>query len=225
MSSRGDVRGVEVARRADLPVHVLPRGDSSGAAWSAAIFDRCRMADVDLVVMAGFLHLVEIPSDFTGRVINIHPALLPAFGGKGFHGLHVHRAVLEQVFDRQAELFIANLGDGLQPGGATRALLDVAREWPDGFRLLWQHAAREPQFAAYARSLRDVAVGAAREVVVPRVEAPFAEWASQTLFDHLVDAVLNWLDHGDPAFDDAFVAREAAAMRTTVAAWSAPDRR
>jgi len=94
VSSRGDVRGVRVAERAGLPVHVLPREDSTVAAWSAAIFDRCRSAGADLVVMAGFLHLVEIPPDFAGRVINIHPALLPAFGGKGFHGMHVHRGVL-----------------------------------------------------------------------------------------------------------------------------------
>jgi folate-dependent phosphoribosylglycinamide formyltransferase PurN len=46
--------------------------------------------------MAGFLHLVKIPHDFTGRVINIHPSLLPAFGGQGFHGMNVHRAVLER---------------------------------------------------------------------------------------------------------------------------------
>ena len=46
--------------------------------------------------MAGFLHLLAIPADFAGRVINIHPSLLPAFGGKGFHGEHVHRAVLER---------------------------------------------------------------------------------------------------------------------------------
>jgi folate-dependent phosphoribosylglycinamide formyltransferase PurN len=44
--------------------------------------------------MAGFLSLVEIPADFAGRVINIHPSLLPAFGGKGFHGRHVHEAVI-----------------------------------------------------------------------------------------------------------------------------------
>jgi folate-dependent phosphoribosylglycinamide formyltransferase PurN len=44
--------------------------------------------------MAGFLHLLEIPKDFAGRVVNIHPSLLPAFGGRGFHGMHVHRAVL-----------------------------------------------------------------------------------------------------------------------------------
>jgi phosphoribosylglycinamide formyltransferase-1 len=96
VASRGDVRGVEVARRAGLQTHVLPRGNASLAAWSDAIFDACRAVNADLVVMAGFLSLIAIPADFEGRVINIHPALLPAFGGKGFHGMHVHRAVLER---------------------------------------------------------------------------------------------------------------------------------
>jgi phosphoribosylglycinamide formyltransferase-1 len=94
IASRGDVRGVEVAQRAGLPTRVLPQGTHSTAEWSAEIFAACRAAKADLVVMAGFLKLVEIPADFAGRVINIHPALLPAFGGQGFHGMHVHRAVL-----------------------------------------------------------------------------------------------------------------------------------
>lgn len=96
VSSRGDVRGVEIARAAGIPTHVLPPQGRPLAEWSRAIFDRCREARADLVVMAGFLHLVEIPADFADRVINIHPSLLPAFGGKGFHGLHVHRAVLDR---------------------------------------------------------------------------------------------------------------------------------
>jgi AcrR family transcriptional regulator len=132
----------------------------------------------------------------------------------------LYRAVLEQVFARQAELFLANIAQGLQAAGSTRALLDVAREWPDGFRLVWRHAAREPQFAAEAQQLRDTAVSAARAVVAPFVAAAFAEWAAQTLFDHLVDAVLSWLDHGDPANDERFVALETAALQATVAAWS-----
>jgi phosphoribosylglycinamide formyltransferase-1 len=45
--------------------------------------------------MAGFLQLLDIPPDFEHRVMNIHPALIPAFCGKGYHGAHVHRAVLE----------------------------------------------------------------------------------------------------------------------------------
>lgn len=96
VSSRGDVRGVQIAERAGIPLTVLPPQGRPLDDWSDAIFAACRLAKPDLVVMAGFLHLVEIPADFAGRVINIHPALLPAFGGKGYHGMHVHRAVIER---------------------------------------------------------------------------------------------------------------------------------
>lgn len=132
----------------------------------------------------------------------------------------LYRAVLEQVFDRQVELFLANIAQGLEAEGSTRALLAVAREWPDGFHLLWRHAAREPQFGEYALSLRDVAVGAARGVVSPLVAPDLAEWAAQTLFDHLVDAVLDWLDYGTEPRDEDFVMLETAAIRATVAAWA-----
>jgi AcrR family transcriptional regulator len=132
----------------------------------------------------------------------------------------LYRAVLEQVFKRQAELFVDNVTNGLQAAGATQALLAVGREWPDGFRLLWRHAVREPQFADYAHDLRDIAVNAARGVVAALIAAPVAEWAAQTLFDHLVDAVLNWLDYGDPTRDDQFVAVETAAIQATVSAWA-----
>jgi phosphoribosylglycinamide formyltransferase-1 len=94
VSSRADVRGVRIAERAGVPVRVLPPTGRPLAEWSSEIFAACREASPDLVVMAGFLHLVEIPADFANRVINIHPSLLPAFGGKGFHGMHVHRAVV-----------------------------------------------------------------------------------------------------------------------------------
>jgi AcrR family transcriptional regulator len=133
---------------------------------------------------------------------------------------NLYRSVLERVFDRQAELFITHISAGLQAGGATRALLLTGRESPDGFRLLWRHAAREPQFADYAHELRDVAVSAARAVVEQWLEPAFAEWAAQTLFDHLVDAVLNWLDYGDTAYDEDFIAREAAALGASVRAWA-----
>ncbi len=96
VSSRGDVRGVQIAEKAGIPVTILPPQGQPTADWSAGIFTACRLAKPDLVVMAGFLHLVEIPTDFAGRVINIHPALLPAFGGKGYHGMHVHSAVIER---------------------------------------------------------------------------------------------------------------------------------
>ena len=96
LANRDLIGGLEVAAAAGVPSVVLPRAGQPLADWSNAVFDRCRAAGVDLVVMAGFLQLLEIPADFTGRVINIHPSLLPAFGGKGFYGDHVHRAVLER---------------------------------------------------------------------------------------------------------------------------------
>lgn len=94
ISSREDVRGVRIAEAAGLPVRVVSPRELSVAAFSDRIFGDCAASGADLVVMAGFLHLVAVPPSFAGRVINIHPSLLPAFGGKGFHGLHVHRAVL-----------------------------------------------------------------------------------------------------------------------------------
>jgi formyltetrahydrofolate-dependent phosphoribosylglycinamide formyltransferase len=96
VSSRADVRGARIAERAGVPVRLLPPGGQGVDRWSESIFAACREARADLVVMAGFLHLVRIPHDFAGRVINIHPSLLPAFGGRGFHGMNVHRAVLER---------------------------------------------------------------------------------------------------------------------------------
>ena len=133
---------------------------------------------------------------------------------------NLYRAVLERVFQRQAELFLANLAQGLQAMGTTQALLTVAREWPDGFRLVWRHAAREPRFAADALHFRDAAVNAAREVVGPYFAAAIAEWAAQTLFDQLVDAVLNWIDYGEERNDEEFVRLETAALQATVGAFA-----
>lgn len=93
VSSRADVFGVERARRAGLPVTVIER--KPAADFSDRVFAAVRTANPDLVVLAGWLHLLRIPADFRHRVLNIHPSLLPAFGGKGMYGLRVHQAVLD----------------------------------------------------------------------------------------------------------------------------------
>ena len=96
VSSSPAARGLEYAAEAGIPSSVVePRGFDSADAFSAAVFDRCRAARADLVVMAGFLKRLVIPSDFANRVTNIHPALIPAFCGKGFYGHRVHEAVLD----------------------------------------------------------------------------------------------------------------------------------
>ena len=95
ISSKPSAFGIERARRAGLPVNVIARGDCSTTdAFSEQIFERCRRSGARLVCMAGFLQLLRIPDDFAHRVVNIHPSLLPAFGGKGMYGHHVHEAVL-----------------------------------------------------------------------------------------------------------------------------------
>jgi len=80
----------------DIPIHVVSRKDyADTASFSQAVFDIINNADADLVCLAGFLCLLSIPDEFIYRVLNIHPALLPAFGGKGMFGRHVHQAVLK----------------------------------------------------------------------------------------------------------------------------------
>jgi formyltetrahydrofolate-dependent phosphoribosylglycinamide formyltransferase len=96
VSSHPQAGGLGFAAEAGIPAVVVERKTfDSQDAFSQALFAHCRSAAIDLVVMGGFLKQVTIPDDFAGRVINIHPALIPAFCGKGFYGHHVHEAVLE----------------------------------------------------------------------------------------------------------------------------------
>lgn len=95
IASNDKAGGIEKAKKLGLPCGVVKRKDfADSAAFSQRVFDRVRTAGCDLACLAGFLSLLVIPDDFRGRVMNIHPSLLPAFGGKGMHGHHVHEAVI-----------------------------------------------------------------------------------------------------------------------------------
>jgi phosphoribosylglycinamide formyltransferase-1 len=96
VSSSPDAYGLVRAERAGVPTAVVEREEyASRGEFSRWAFERCREAQADLVCMAGFLQLLEIPVDFSLRVLNIHPSLMPAFCGKGYYGHYVHEAVLE----------------------------------------------------------------------------------------------------------------------------------
>lgn len=95
ISSSSKVRGVEIARDAGIETIVVPK-KADPQQYSDAMFDPVRDCGAKYVVMAGFLKHVLIPDDFNERVINIHPSLLPAFGGEGMYGHHVHNAVIKQ---------------------------------------------------------------------------------------------------------------------------------
>ncbi len=95
ISSSPQVRGVEIARAAGIETIVVPCGQNeSPQAYRDQMFGHCRRVDAKLVVMAGFLKHVLIPDDYLGRVINIHPSLIPAFSGAGMYGMNVHRAAI-----------------------------------------------------------------------------------------------------------------------------------
>lgn len=87
--------GVERLRKRGLNVRIVPYREMPDVeTYSAAINETLDSAEPDLVLMGGFLSFWWIPRRYEGRVMNIHPALLPAFGGKGLYGERVHKAVL-----------------------------------------------------------------------------------------------------------------------------------
>ncbi len=92
VSSRADAAGVARSRDAGLTTLVIERRRLSPEEFQRQVTQA--VAGVDLVCMAGFLSLWRIPAEFQGKVINIHPALLPDFGGNGMYGKRVHEAVL-----------------------------------------------------------------------------------------------------------------------------------
>lgn len=95
VSSLSTVAGVERARNAGFPVKVIRRKDFPDIeAFSVTLEEELAAAEVDLVVQGGWLCLWKIPPRYENRVMNIHPALLPCFGGQGMWGHHVHEAVL-----------------------------------------------------------------------------------------------------------------------------------
>ena len=115
LSDRADAAGLTRARERGIPAEVISQPED-GDEWLTLI----RNAQADLVVLAGYVKLVPAPviAAYRGRIINIHPALLPDFGGKGMYGSRVHQAVLasgvretgatvhlvDEVYDRGAVL-------------------------------------------------------------------------------------------------------------------------
>ena len=96
VSSKPEAYGLERAKAHGLDAVAVSRREYPDLeAFNAAINAVLVPYDVDLVVLAGFLSLYQPLPALAGRVMNIHPALLPAFGGKGFYGDRVHQAVLD----------------------------------------------------------------------------------------------------------------------------------
>jgi phosphoribosylglycinamide formyltransferase-1 len=89
---------IDIAKSNHIPVCIIiPKNYPDSTAFNDAILKELRSARVDCIILAGYLKLIgrQIIAAYPDRIINIHPALLPAFGGKGMYGHHVHQAVFE----------------------------------------------------------------------------------------------------------------------------------
>lgn len=125
IASRKKAYALERAQMAGVPALALPRRDYENPAdYDAALLTALQQAGVELVVLAGFLCVLgeKMLRGYEGRIVNVHPSLIPAFCGDGFYGLHVHEAALRR---------------GVKVTGAT---VHLVNEVTDGGPILLQKA-------------------------------------------------------------------------------------
>ncbi len=132
----------------------------------------------------------------------------------------LYAAVLTRVTQRLAEEWAKGLAAG-DHGYAFRTILTVAREQPDGYRLLFEHAVREPQFRTFAEQVHTVQVALADEILGENVPDPaFRRWATRTVVGYINDSVLAWLEVGDPGRDEEFVQRATDGLAAMFVSWA-----
>jgi phosphoribosylglycinamide formyltransferase-1 len=96
IGSRPGIKGIQRAADAKVKNSVVERAEAESLeAFSDQVFRLIDDAEAGLVVLGGWLSMLRIPPAYVGRIINIHPALLPSFGGKGMYGRRVHQAVID----------------------------------------------------------------------------------------------------------------------------------
>jgi AcrR family transcriptional regulator len=151
----------------------------------------------------------------------------------------VTHLIVYRHFDSKDELYETvlvrardNLSAAVSAGGASgpfgptpATVLSAARQDGDAFRVLWRHAAREPQFCHHAEATRDLLLRVARDALVPAVTPEHLAWAARATVSYVVEAVLVWIEDGDEHLDSRFVAATEAALRAGVRSWSKPARR
>ena len=124
VGSRSGIGALERAERAGIPALALDARSMGADSFRDALAEALETHRIDLVVLAGWLQLVpaEVVARYHGRMVNVHPALLPAFGGKGMYGMRVHQAVI---------------ASGARVSGATVHLVDerydegaIVAQWP-----------------------------------------------------------------------------------------------
>jgi AcrR family transcriptional regulator len=146
----------------------------------------------------------------------------------------VSRLIVYRHFDSKEELYdevVAETAELLKKAfrNSTRehegqvavgALLEVARADPNGFKVLWQHAAREPQFAAHADGFRGPTVDFVRALLQRAgLKGVRIQWAAETLLSLAIDAVTHWVELEPPERDEEFMELMSASLPLLVGAW------
>lgn len=98
VSNKSDCGAVKLAESYGIPVYVASDSGKTGTVSYHNLLEILKEKQIDLIVLAGFLKKIpdEMIDEFSNRIVNIHPSLLPAFGGKGMYGMNVHKAVFEK---------------------------------------------------------------------------------------------------------------------------------
>lgn len=125
ISSKEGAYALERAKQAGIPCYVVARKNyDSNRAMTEALVDKLKELNIDLVVLAGFMHILteEMVKAYPNAILNVHPALIPAFCGAGYYGLHVHEKALAY---------------GVKLTGAT---VHFVNEEPDGGPIVLQRA-------------------------------------------------------------------------------------
>ena len=124
LSSTAGAYALERAKNHGVPGFAVPRKELSQADFEAGLLEKLREYRADLILLAGFLSILseDFVKQWPERIVNVHPALIPSFCGKGYYGLKVHEAALER---------------GVKVTGAT---VHLVNEIPDGGRILLQKA-------------------------------------------------------------------------------------
>ena len=186
-SNRSDAGALERARAADIPtggiaVHPAQQGEALGT-----LLER---SSVDMVVLAGYLRLIppEIARRFAGRMLNVHPGPLPAFGGPGMYGARVHRAVLASGV-RMSGPTVHHV-DEVYDHGATIAHWPVPVLEGDDEHLLGARVLRA-EHLLFPRVVQAVAAGnmcAGGPLTLPEFDASLDDHSAGRLIDRAVSA-------------------------------------
>lgn len=168
-ADRADAGALDRARRADIPTAVIRSPRALAGEELASLLARYH---VDLVVLAGYVRFIpaEVTQHYHGRIVNVHPALLPAFGGAGMYGARVHRAVLAAgaVTSGPTVHFV----DDEYDHGAVIAQLPVPVHLDDDEHTLAARVLRA-EHLLYPRVVQALAAGEVRLGPDGRVEHPF----------------------------------------------------